>query len=237
MSPYPPGGVLATGISDARMEATVNIDSTYVNSYVRSMAPESSVDLDGRRLRREQNREAVVTALVELFHEGNYQPSAAEIATRAGLSQRSLFRYFDDVDDLNRAAIEHQQETARPLLDPNVSPDAPTAEKVDRIVAARIALFEAIEPGARAARVCAHRHPVVQAQLDESRSFLRHQLERLFARELKGQAGLLPALDALLSFESHQLLRHSQGHSRSKAHAALSTAVAALLDSPIGGKR
>ena len=108
------------------------------------MTPDAAVDVDGRRLRREQNREAVLVALVELFHEGNYQPSAAEIADRAGLSQRSLFRYFDDVDDLNRAAIERQQEAARPLLDPGVTADAPTAEKVDRTVAARIALFEAI---------------------------------------------------------------------------------------------
>lgn len=201
------------------------------------MSSDSSVDLDGRRLRREQNREAVVHALVELFTEGNYQPSTAEIASRAGLSQRSLFRYFDDIDDLNRAAIEYQQEAARPLLDPGVGAQAPTAEKIDRIVAARIALYEAIEPGARAARVCAHRHTIVQAQLRESRSFLRHQLERLFAPELKHRASALPALDALLSFETHQLLRHDHGNSRPKTHAALTAAVAALLDSPNGGKR
>jgi TetR/AcrR family transcriptional regulator of autoinduction and epiphytic fitness len=210
---------------------TVNIDSTYVNSYGRIVSSDASVDLDGRRLRREQNREAVITSLVDLFHEGNYQPSAAEIATRAGLSQRSLFRYFDDVDDLNRAAIERQQEAARPLLDPGVNADAPTAEKVDRIVSARIALYETIEPGARATRVCAHRHPVVAAQLRDGRSFLRHQLERLFAPELAARAApLFPAIDALLSFETHQLLRHDRGLSRQKTHASLTAALTALLN-------
>ena len=220
------------------MEATVSIDSTYVNSYGRAVSADVSADLDGRRLRREQNREAVLTALVELFHEGNYQPSAAEIATRAGLSQRSLFRYFDDVDDLNRAAIEFQQETARPLLDPGVTATTPTAEKIERVVAARIALFESIEPGARAARVCAHRHEVVAAQLRDSRSILRRQLERLFAPEMKGAAsGLLPAIDALLSFETHQLLRHDHGRSRQKTADALTAAVSALLDTSTGEHR
>ena len=197
-----------------------------------------AADLDGRRLRREQNREAVLDALVELYAEGNYEPSVAEIAARAGLSQRSLFRYFDDVDDLNRAAIERQQEMARPLVDPGVSPDATTTEKVERIVAARIALFDAIEPGARAARVCSYRHPIVANQVRESRSFLRHQIERLFAPELeRGGADVLPAIDALLCFETHQLMRHDQGRSRAKTQAALVTAVTALLDSSSGGTR
>ena len=92
------------------------------------------IDVDGRRLDREQNREAVLDALVQLFHEGAYQPNANEIAELAGLSPRSLFRYFDDVDDLNRAAIERQLAAARPLLDLGVGPDAPTRAKIDHLV-------------------------------------------------------------------------------------------------------
>ncbi|MDQ1403321.1 MAG: hypothetical protein QOG03_1637, partial [Actinomycetota bacterium] len=45
-------------------------------------------ELDGRRLRREQNRAAVLAALVDLFAEGEYQPNANLIAERAGLSPR-----------------------------------------------------------------------------------------------------------------------------------------------------
>ena len=86
--------------------------------------------------------------------------------------------------------------------------------------------------------MCAHRHPLVAKQVRDGRSFLRHQLERVFAPELAGQgAALLPALDALLSFETHQLLRHDHGRSRQKTHAALTAAVSALLDPSTGGKR
>src|SRR2546430_12570469 len=108
------------------------------------MAASSVADeVDGRRLRREQNRQAVIDALVELFDEGNYGASSAEIADRAGLSPRSLFRYFDDVDDLNRAAIERQLADARPLLDFGIGPDAPTDAKIERVVARRMRLHEA----------------------------------------------------------------------------------------------
>ena len=57
---------------------------------------------DGRRLRRDRNRTAVVDALLDLYGESNLRPSTAEIAERAGLSHRSLFRYFDDFEDLCR---------------------------------------------------------------------------------------------------------------------------------------
>ena len=192
---------------------------------------------DGRRLRREQNREAVIDALVELFEEGRYQPSSAEIAERAGLSSRSLFRYFDDVDDLNHAAIERQLAKARPLLAIGVGPDAPTAEKIRHLVAARVKLHETTAHAARATRASAHRRTVIAAQLHDGRSYLRHQIERLFAAELDGaETTLLPAVDALCSFETYELLRHDQGLSRPKVTAALVAALTALL-APSGGSR
>jgi len=193
----------------------------------------ASDQLDGRRLRREQNRDAVVNALVGWFEDGVYEPSSAQIAERAGLSPRSLFRYFDDVDDLNRAAIEQQLETARPFLDVDARPDDPLLRRIERLVAARIRLFEAITPGARAARICAHRHPVVAAQVHDSRTYLRAQIARLFARELDGvRAALLPAVDALCSFETYELLRAGQRMSRARTAAALEAALTSLLTDP-----
>src|SRR5436305_3072835 len=129
--------------------------------------------LDGRRLRRENNREAVVDALVALFADGIYSPGSAQIAERAGLSPRSLFRYFDDIDDLTQAAIDRQLAAAQPLLDPGIGRDAPLAQRIPAFVEARVSLHEATTPGARAARACAHRNPVVEMQVHESRAFLR----------------------------------------------------------------
>jgi AcrR family transcriptional regulator len=192
------------------------------------------VEADGRRLRREQNRDAVLDALADLFQEGIYQPSTNEVAERAGLSPRSLFRYFDDVDDLNHAAIERELAKARPLLDLGIDPGAATATKIEHLVEARVRLFEEIAPAARAARVCAHRRPAIAMQLRDARSYLRHQIRRLFAPELGRSLALLPALDALCSFESHQLLREDQGLSRAKTVTTLVLALGALLD-PTGG--
>ena len=185
---------------------------------------------DGRRLRREQNRQAALVALGELYEEGRYEPSAAEIAERAGLSPRSLFRYFDDVDDLSRAAIEHHLAVARPLFELDVDPDAPLDERIAALVEARVTLHESAAPAARAARVCAHRQPIVAAQVHDARSLLRRQLRVVFAHELRRDATVLPAVDALCTFETHEHLRHDVGLSRARTIATLTQALTTLLD-------
>jgi AcrR family transcriptional regulator len=181
---------------------------------------------DGRRRRRAQNREAVIDSLLALFRDGNYQPGMAEIAARAGLSLRSVFRYFDDVDDLHRAAAIRQIALVLPLLELPVSAAAPTGEKVAAVVAARAALYEQIGPAARALRAGAHRHAPLAAELARNRAFLRSQLAAVFGPD---PAALLPALDVLCSFESWELLRHDQGLSRAAAERALTDAISALL--------
>ena len=63
------------------------------------------------------NREAVVDALLDLYAEGNLRPGTDEIAERAGISPRSLFRYFEDADDLAGEAVARQLARALPLVD------------------------------------------------------------------------------------------------------------------------
>ncbi|HET9692072.1 MAG TPA: TetR/AcrR family transcriptional regulator [Acidimicrobiales bacterium] len=199
-----------------------------------SVGVEPAEGVDGRRLRRQRNRDAVVEALLALFAEGNLSPALAEVAERAGLSARSLFRYFDDVDDLHGEAIARQLQRARPLIDPGVTADTPTPEKIERFVAARTRLLEAVAPAARAARASAHRHEVVRQQVERARTLLRRQVATLFAPELDrvagaGRPGALATVDVLCSFESWELLCHDQGLSRPKARAALVAALHALL--------
>src|SRR6187431_377481 len=71
--------------------------------------------VDGRSLRRERNREAVIEAFLALVREGNYDPGGAEIAERAGVSHRSVFRYFDDLADLMVTAVIREVQRVMPL--------------------------------------------------------------------------------------------------------------------------
>ena len=197
--------------------------------------------IDGRRLRRQQNRTAVLDALLGLFADGVYDPSSADIAERAGLSPRSLFRYFDDIDDLHRAAVEANLALARPLVVLAVDATAPTAAKVRAIVDSRMRLYATIAPGARAARTLAFRHKIVATQLIQNRVFLRDQVARLFAPELAAMAeptrdAAISVADVLCSFESWDLLIAERGLAVADVERALASGLTAVLaGGPTGG--
>lgn len=55
---------------------------------------------DGRIALRLRNRQRVIEAMIDLVISGVEEPSMAEIIEKAGVSERSVFRYFNDVTDL-----------------------------------------------------------------------------------------------------------------------------------------
>ena len=57
-------------------------------------------DVDGRTLRGERNRQALLDAALEMLEEGNLAPSAQEIAERAGVGLRRVLRHFGDMEGL-----------------------------------------------------------------------------------------------------------------------------------------
>jgi AcrR family transcriptional regulator len=189
--------------------------------------------VDGRRRRREHNRRAVIEALVGMLGSGRFDASTAEIAEAAGLSARSLFRYFDDVDDLLRAAIAYHHELARPHLVLGVTVDDDLATRIDGLVRGRLQLWEAVEPTARLARMRAPIVPLLAAELARNRARQREQIRQLLAPELEALgaegAAALAAVEVLCSFESFDLVRRDQGLSPAEAIDTLTRALAALL--------
>ena len=202
---------------------------------IQADADTASVPEDGRHARRDRNRLAVVDAMLQLYAEGNLDPSSDEIAERAGLSPRSLFRYFDDLDDLVRVAIGRQHERLLPMARLDVSVDAPLGQRVARLVAQRLRLFEKIASVGIVSRVRAPFQPLIASELAISRSFLRRQIEQLFEPELSAHdpadaAGALAAIDVLTSFESLHLLQHDQQLSPARIEATLVRAITRLLE-------
>lgn len=192
---------------------------------------------DGRKLRRERNRAAVVDALLDLYDAGNLRPSSTEVAEQAGLSPRSLFRYFDDIDDLCRTAVDRALERARPLLPLSAAPEDPLATRVQSLVDQRMRLFPAMAAAATVSRLESPFQPALAARLRANRAHLRDQVQSLFGPELETMSSeegrsVLAALDVLTSFESHQLLRDDQGLSAEEAATTLRHALLAVLGRP-----
>lgn len=170
---------------------------------------------DGRRAWRDRNRLAVVDALLDFYAEGNLRPGAQAVAERSGVSRRSVFRYFEDLDDLDRTAIQRQQERVRHLIELPELGEGPLELRIQRIAAQRTTLFAAIAPAARVSRIRAPFQRVLAEELAASRKVLGRQVERHFQVELSAmpaaeRAGVLGAAEVLLSFEAFDLLCSSR---------------------------
>jgi TetR/AcrR family transcriptional regulator of autoinduction and epiphytic fitness len=180
---------------------------------------------DGRRLRRDNNRRAVVDALLNLFQEGNLSPSTEEIAARSGVSSRSLFRYFDDVDDLARAAILAEFHRVRHLTPVAARPDQPLATRLSELATQRSVLWEAVGPVAMVSRMRAHKNPTIAESLRTNRRLAREQVAGVIGPELAaaGPHGdqLLALADVLTSFETWRLLRDDQSLSVDASRVAI----------------
>lgn len=169
--------------------------------------PETAVD---RRVARgEQTRRRLAEAMIALLEEGSPQPSAREIAERAGVSLRLVFHHFEDMEQVLRQAVAVQVERHWGRLQP-VSASMPFDERIERLVRQREVLYEAIAPVRRAAARTEQVSPTIAAELARARRQLRQGLETAFSAELASgpaRKELLDALEAACSWETWDLLR------------------------------
>lgn len=190
--------------------------------------------VDGRTLRRTRNRTAVIAALLEIIREGNLRPGASEIADRAGVSHRSIFRYFDDLDDLVRTAIDYAFDEARPMA---VIPEPGSGsldERIARLVGARLTLFEAVDGTMQLARMRAPSMPSIDEGIAEIAALFRTQIAEHFAPELArvdhdARELLVDGILVLTSYESFTIHRRLLHHDIDRIRAAWMRALGAML--------
>ena len=210
------------------------VGSTAAMNEFRTSPTVPSQATDGRRAWRDRNRDLVVDTLLNLFSEGNLSPGAQEVSDRSGVSRRSVFRYFDDMEGLFRAAIERQVARVSHLLElPGIGRGL-LADRIKRLVAQRLRVYDAIAPVAQVSRLRAPFQPVLAEELKTSRAFLRRQVEAQFAPELGAltraqRREKLAAADVLCSYESFALLREAHGLTIEQIGRVLRRGLAALL--------
>ena len=198
--------------------------------------PTDAGAIDGRLARRDRNRTAVLDAMLALFTEGDLDPTPEQVARRAGISPRSVYRYFDDREALLRAAIDHHLQSVWHLYVFHGIGEGPFEQRVTAFAAHRLRLYEAIGSTARATRRRASTDEILREQLELTRRALREQVEKQFAPELdampaRARRARLAAADALCELETLDLYRLHRGFSTTDTEALLADALRALLTS------
>ncbi|MFF5260561.1 TetR/AcrR family transcriptional regulator [Actinomadura viridis] len=154
----------------------------------------------------EQTRRAITEALLDLLRETGRAPTAAVIATRAGVSRRSVFVHFSDLEELYAEAGRAQAERLLGTVE-TIDPGLPLAERVGRFVDQLERLYETMTP-VRRVGLAASWSPVVSGLIDDADAWLLGMAGEVFAAEFAGRDPDLPHIvDAAVSWGAWYQLR------------------------------
>ncbi len=191
---------------------------------------ESEPSADGRVLRGARNRERIIEALMALVGEGTIEPTAEQVAARAGVGTRTVFRHFADMDTLFQQLCER----LRMLLGPLFLVGRPEGDVLDRAIAllhARCELYERAAPHERATRFYKARNAFVRKQHDEILRAMADEVEQVLSPEVGVEAGpVLYALQLGLSFASWDQLRTGVGLDQASVVEVLEHQIRAVLE-------
>ena len=171
---------------------------------------------------------AVVDALLRLIDDGDLRPTAPRIAERAGVSLRSIFQHFSDLEALFAAAAARELERLSELVGP-LPIGSSLDHRLDAFVAQRARVLEAVTPVSRASLL----QEASSAELRSSRARLlalaRADAE-LDRRPRADRLEFLDALDAASSWQTWEALRAHQSLSPTRARRVMRRMLSALLD-------
>ena len=183
---------------------------------------------DGRIHRSVVTRKKIVTALTALVYEGHLSPTAEQVAARAEVGLRTVFRHFDDMDSLYREISLDLDAQVAPLL--HVKLQATTWQaRVLESIDLRGEIYDRLAAPHLAAQVHRHQSPYLAQNLMDSAQLQRDRLKLLLPPDVTQNTHLVEALDLALSLDAWIRLRREQGLTAADARQVLRLTVGALL--------
>src|SRR5687767_12332786 len=125
----------------------------------------STGHVDGRTRRAQRTRAGVLDAVLALIAEGDLRPTAPRIAERAGVSLRSVFQHFTDLDALFAEAADSELTKIAGHVQA-IDPSGPIADRIEAFVRQRTQALEQLTPARRAALLLEPTSPPVVAIRD-----------------------------------------------------------------------
>ncbi|MEM6484519.1 MAG: TetR/AcrR family transcriptional regulator [Pseudomonadota bacterium] len=206
------------------------MDFTQNNTSNQDSDPKTgpSPTVDGRRKRSQRSREKIIAAMFRLIKDDDPSPSVVAIAKEAGVSLRTAFRHFSD---LNSLIVEMSQQLKDELHPIAFAPYESTTwrGKVSELIERRAIVFERTMLVKVSADIKRFRSEFLMNDykmfLERERASLLEVLPKRVTRNKAMTASLLMAL----SFQSWTQLRLQQRLSPKDAKNVMHTTARALL--------
>jgi len=190
---------------------------------------ETAIDVtDGRRLRSRDSKRKIVTAMLELVREGRIAPTAEEVAQRANVGLRTVFRRFKDMESLYAEMSIAISEQVAPIIDEALANDD-WIGNLQQLVARRARVYEIVMPYRVAADVLKFQSTALLTHHRQIVSDERKRLLSVLPQTVMDDQALIEALEAILSFDMWNQLRNDQRLSASEASGVVKRIMTSLL--------
>jgi TetR/AcrR family transcriptional regulator of autoinduction and epiphytic fitness len=191
----------------------------------------ANTKVDGRTARANRTKARIAAATVELIEGGDSAPTSRRIAEQAGVSERTIFQHFADLEALHTAIAKHHIDAVS-REHRLVSPTLPLPARAREFARQRGQLLE----GMTALRRVALRYEADSRALQQSRlrwtALARSELMQTFGSELASAhnpAATLAAAQAVTSWAYWDELRTAEGLRPDVACRVMATALLRVL--------
>jgi AcrR family transcriptional regulator len=189
--------------------------------------------VDGRRLRSERTRQAIIDAYLSLLRENPQIPTSAQIAERSGYSVRSIFERFPDLLRLRIAATDHAFSVGSAQATPR-DVDGDRQTRLRSHVEMRARTCDQWLPLWRALNANQGESIELKLRIKLIREAIRHRIEVMYKPELatlpaRQREHMLIAIENITDFESWGRMREYHKLSVEEACAVWTRAIDRLL--------
>jgi AcrR family transcriptional regulator len=167
--------------------------------------------LDGRHDRVRKGKEAVINAIIAMVAEGRVNLTAADIADRAGISERTFTRYFDSIGDLIELSLQQIEPHIKHMLTLEV-PSGDLSSRIKTLINLRVSLIRTYGPLVEAVDQLSSNWAVAKDVMRERDRVLEVQFQRWFSGErTKMNEDRFAAIGIFLSYDSLRRLHFALG--------------------------
>jgi AcrR family transcriptional regulator len=183
---------------------------------------------DGRRLRSERSKQAIVGAMIDMIGEGNLIPTAQQVSERAGVGIRSVFRHFEDMETLFLEADEARRQSYEAVF-LGGDRQGTLEERIVHAVERHAIGYELYGNIMRMTLAQRWRYQTLRKNYSRYQRGLRKDLDNWLPELLDIDPAAREAVDAIASFEFWNRLRDHQGLSKNAAIEIVVHTLTALL--------
>ncbi len=147
-------------------------------------ADQAPVPLHGsRQSRSDRTRDTVLSAFLALIEEGDISPTADRVAQRSGVSLRTVFHQFDDLETVHQLAGARLFERVQ-QIPTGLDLSQQLSQRVDAFVRYRVTVYDLLHPLSSAARVREPFSPALRTNRDHMLRFGEANVRSTFQPEL-----------------------------------------------------